>query len=95
MTMNYTAVSKYAFDINTFNLVFSLVIGIIMGFFWSIVIFCSFGILIGYLVFNLFKKNEYYMYYNLGFTKKNLLLHVWLLNLIISLPIFIVSIVLQ
>ena len=78
-----------------FNVPFCLIFGLISGIFWSVVIFSSFGILIGYLGFQTFKKNEYYAYYNLGFTKTDLLKKVWLLNLVISFSIFTIYLILR
>jgi len=87
------AIRKYFLDINMFNIPFSLIIGLISGILWSVVIFSSFGVLIGYLGFQIFKKNEYYVYYNLGFTKSKLIKKVWFLNLIISSLIFLIYII--
>ncbi len=84
------AISKYFLDINMFNIPFCLIFGLISGVLWSVVIFSSFGILIGYLGFQTFKKNEYYAYYNLGFTKTDLLKKVWLLNMAISFLLFLI-----
>lgn len=78
-----------------FNVPFSLIFGLISGVFWSVVIFSSFGILIGYLGYQTFKENEYYAYYNLGFTKINLLKKVWFLNLTISSLIFLIYIIIR
>jgi len=78
-----------------FNVPFSLIFGLIFGFLWSVVIFSSFGVLIGYLGYQTFKENEYYIYYNLGFTKTNLIKKVWFLNLIISSFIFLIYILLR
>ena len=86
------AIWKYFLDINMFNAPFSLVIGLIAGILWSVVVFSSFGIFIGYLGYQTFKKNEYYAYYNLGFTKASLLKKVWFLNLAISSFIFLIYI---
>ncbi|MCH3884684.1 hypothetical protein [Tenacibaculum aquimarinum] len=91
--MNSKAIGKYFIDINIFNIPFSLLIGLTLGFLWSIITFCSLGILIGYLGFDFFKENEYYSYYNLGFTKSNLLKKVWFLNTSISLVIFLIYII--
>jgi hypothetical protein len=91
--MNSKAIGKYFLDINMFNIPFSLVIGMTLSFFWGIITFCSFGILIGYLGFDFFKENEYYSYYNLGFTKSNLLKKVVLLNISISFVIFLIYII--
>jgi len=78
------AISKYFLDINMFNVPFSLIFTFTSGIVWSVVIFSSFGIFIGYLGYQTFKKNEYYAYYNLGFTKTDLLKRVWLINTVIS-----------
>jgi len=87
------AIWKYFLDINMFNVPFSLIFGLTSGIFWSVVIFSSFGILIGNLGYQTFKKNEYYTYYNLGFTKTNLIKKVWFLNLTISSSIFLIYII--
>ena len=84
------AIWKYFLDINFFNIVFSLTIGFVLDFFWSFILFCSFGILVGYLGFQLFKRQEYYTYYNLGYTKSLLLKKVWFLNFVISIPLFLI-----
>jgi len=89
------AIWKYFLDINMFNVPFSLIFALTSGILWSVVIFSSFGIFIGYLGYQTFKKNEYYAYYNLGFTKPNLLKKVWLLNLAISSLIFLIFIILR
>tara|TARA_R110002049_G_scaffold102775_5_gene248734 strand:+ start:5860 stop:6141 length:282 start_codon:yes stop_codon:yes gene_type:complete len=87
------AIWKYFLDINMFNAPFSLIFGLTFGILWSVIIFSSFGILIGYLGFQTFKKNEYYTYYNLGFTKTNLIKKVWLINIAISSLIFLILII--
>lgn len=63
------------------------------GFLWSVVMFSSFGILIGCLGYQTFKRNEYYAYYNLGFKKTDLLKKVWLLNTSISILIFLIYLI--
>lgn len=93
--MHRKAINKYFWDINMFNIPFSLIIGYISGYLWSIVIFSTFGIIIGLLGFHTFKKNEYYAYYNLGFTKANLIKKVWIRNLIISAFVFLIYLILS
>jgi hypothetical protein len=93
--MSAKAIGKYFLDINMFNIPFSFVIGLTFDFFWGIITFSSFGILIGYIGFDFFKENEYYSYYNLGFTKSNLLKKVWLLNLSISVIMFLIYIIIR
>jgi len=86
--MNYRALFKYVFDINVFNSAFSIMIALILGIFWGITCFATLGLLIGYLGFNTFKKNEYYSYYNLGFGKIQLLLGTFIINMFLSLVMF-------
>ncbi len=93
--MNNKAIWKYFFDINMFNIPFSLIFGLISGVLWSVLIFSSLGILIGYLGFHIFKKNEYYTYYNLGFTKSKLIKKVWFLNMTISSLLFLIDIIIK
>ena len=89
------AISKYFLDINMFNVPFCLIFGVVSGILWSVVIFSSFGILIGYLGYQTFKKNAYYAYYNLGFKKTDLLKKVWLLNTSISILIFLIYLIIR
>ena len=88
--MNQVAFLKYYRDFNLFNVVFSVIGGIYFGAFSGVLIFCSFGLLIGYLGFNYFRKNEYYLYHNLGFSKRYLLKKVFLYNLLVSLPLLLI-----
>jgi len=87
--------SKYFWDINMFNIPFSMFFAFSAGILWSVIIFSSFGILVGYFGYQTFKKNEYYSYYNLGYTKVKLLSKVWLFNSIISIAIFLIYIILK
>ena len=88
--MNSSAFWKYYRDFNLFNVVFSVLSGIYFGIFSGLLIFCSFGMLIGYLGYSFFRKNEYYLYHNLGFSKKYLLKKVFLWNLLFALPLMII-----
>lgn len=88
------AILKYFLDINMFNIPFCMLFGLLSGIIWSIIGFSTFGILIGYLGYQTFKKNEYYAYYNLGFTKTSLLKRVWFLNTLISILLFLIFILL-
>ncbi|WP_442267128.1 hypothetical protein ACSIGC_05355 [Tenacibaculum sp. ZS6-P6] len=93
--MNYTAFWKYYVDVNFLNFVFSLVLFLSSSLFWAIINFSTFGVLIGYWGFHLFKENEYYMYYNLGFTKRKLLSNVFLFNWIFILPVLLILLVIK
>lgn len=84
--MNQRAFWKYYRDFNLYNLVFSVICGIYLGAMSGFLIFLSFGMLIGYLGFNYFRKDEYYLYYNLGFSKKFLIKTVWMYNFVFAGP---------
>ncbi|WZL87648.1 hypothetical protein VS868_08495 [Salinimicrobium sp. 3283s] len=88
--MNQRAFWKYYRDFNFFNLIFSVISGIYFGMLSGTLIFLSFGMLIGYLGYETFRKNEYYLYYNLGFSKRFLLKKVWICNLIFVTPLLII-----
>lgn len=85
--MNERAFWKYYRDFNLFNLSFSVLSGLFFGLYSGMLIFLSFGMLIGYLGFNYFRKNEYYLYYNLGLTRKFMVKKVWMLNFVIVGPV--------
>lgn len=87
------ATLKYVIDVNVFNLIVSAIIGVISGFPWFLISFCSVGIFMGLLGFQYFKKNEYYMYYNLGYTKIRLILNVVGINILIALLLLVVSLI--
>ncbi|WP_405199922.1 hypothetical protein [Christiangramia sp. LLG6405-1] len=79
------AVFRYFKEINTYNVPLAIIIGIAAGPLYALLIFSSFGIFIGMLAFDYFKKHQYYMYENLGFNKSFLLSRVFLLNILISI----------
>lgn len=64
----------------------SLSVGILI----TLLIFGIFGTGLGVLAFTYFQKQQYYMYYNLGFTKRYLILRTWIINAVIG---FILSLV--
>ena len=53
---------------------------IAVGFIITTIIFGVFGTGLGVLAFAYFQKQQYYMYYNLGFTKRYLILLTWAVN---------------
>jgi hypothetical protein len=81
--------AKYFFDVNIFNLIYSILIGVL---FWEIIyiplVFSTIGTLIGIFGYNYYNKNEYYFYYNKGYSKKILFLSLWITNIIIGTMIF-------
>lgn len=78
---------RYYWDVTKFNLAFSLVCVPFVGIYQTILIFAVFGTPLGLLGYQYFYKNEYYGYYNLGFTKGRLIRFVWIVNSLLSLPI--------
>ena len=53
--------------------------------------FLTGGFLSGILFYNMLRKREYYFYYNLGISKLRLILVSYSFHLIISLPLFLIS----
>lgn len=51
----------------------------------GVLIFGVFGTGLGVLAFNYFQKAQYYMYYNLGFTRLQLIMRTWFVNLVIAI----------
>ena len=78
---------RYYKDIALIDIPLSLVILFYSNLTLSLLFFCSFGVAFGLLFFKNFKSNEYYLYHNLGFTKKSLLQKVIIVNLAIAVPI--------
>jgi hypothetical protein len=82
--MNFRALFKYTLDTNVFNIVISVLSALFLGVFWAIIVFATFGNVFGYIGFRTFKNNEYYAYYNLGFSKLKLLMSTFIVNLFIG-----------
>jgi hypothetical protein len=78
------AIWKYFIDVNIYNVIFSLIIAAYAGVFWFFLTFASFGTIVGVLSFTYFKKQEYYFYYNLGYTRRRLIFQSWLINVSIA-----------
>ena len=88
--MNQSAFWKYYRDYNFFNLSFSVLSGVFFGATSGLLIFLSFGMAIGYLGYNFFRKDEYYLYYNLGYRKSLLIKKVWIWNLVFMGPVLLI-----
>lgn len=88
--MNLRAFWKYYRDFNFFNLVFSVISAIYFGVITGLLIFISFGMFIGFFGFHYFRKNEYYLYFNLGLSRSYLIKRVWILNVIFILPVLLI-----
>ena len=77
-------------DLLPFILAFTLLCKIVFGSLIAFFLFLTIGIFIGFFAFNLIKKQEFYFYYNLGYTKWKLFKVVFLINLIVGGPIVMV-----
>lgn len=80
---------KYYKDVSLYALAICCFIGIASsgayaslsgGFLNVLLLFGVFGTGLGALAFTYFQKNQYYLYHNLGFTKKELIVKTWLVN---------------
>ncbi len=76
---------KYYYDVTRYNLAFSILIGLLRGVVPGVVSIGTFGMIVGLICFRYYQKNQYYFYYNLGFTRLRLIATTWALNLIITL----------
>jgi hypothetical protein len=90
--MNTNPKLKYFLDINLYNSIFCLIISLISGFLWGLLMFMTIGIIVGFFGFRTFKENEYFAYYNLGLTKKDLIKNTFLMNSLISFFLFLIYI---
>lgn len=84
---------KYFLDINILNLPFSLILAFVLGTLWGVLFFSTFGVFIGYVAFSALKENEYFTYYNLGYTKAHLLKKVLILNGSISIFLLLIYLI--
>ena len=78
----------YYRNINLVNILVSIFLAVFsQNIFWLPVLFGSFGIGIGILAFNYFFKHQYYFYHNMGYTKGQLALKTFYINLAIGAPV--------
>ncbi|WP_149272977.1 hypothetical protein [Pareuzebyella sediminis] len=68
-----------------YNLTFSAAIGLVLGALWGAFTFATLGLIIGIVAYDMLHKNQYYFFYNLGITKRKLILKVFLINPFFSL----------
>jgi hypothetical protein len=81
---------NYYLTINSISLPASVLIALIAGINWLPIAFCTFGLAIGLVAYNLLFNNQYYFYYNLGFTKTRLALIVLGFNCILAFLMFLI-----
>lgn len=78
-------VLTYYLDVTMFNVGFSIIIGLATGIFFSLIIFSTIGVWVGLKAYNYIYSNQYYIYYNLGYSKRQLIAKILVLNTFISL----------
>jgi len=83
---------KFYQDNLIFNIPSALIFGMFFGILWGVLIFSSFGFLIGVIGYHYFYKEHYYFYYNIGWTRKKLMQQVFIVNFLIAT--FLISIIL-
>ncbi|PVW13061.1 hypothetical protein [Marixanthomonas spongiae] len=86
--MNLRPYWQYYKDLFPFIAGFAIVGSFATNLFWGFVIFCTMALFFGFLGFHVFKKKEYYFYYNLGLTKWKLFMASFVLNLLVGVPLY-------
>lgn len=79
-----SALSKFYLDVTKYNVLFSVLIGGLRGVIPGIACLGTFGMIVGIICYEYYRSNQYYFYYNLGFTKLKLIATTWIINLIFS-----------
>ncbi|GHC53109.1 hypothetical protein [Ulvibacter litoralis] len=90
----YRALWHFYKGILPFVLVFTVLCAIIFGPFIAFALFIIAGIPVGLVVFNIVKKQEFYFYYNLGYTKWKLFKSAFVFNTFIGIPIVVILLIL-
>ncbi len=68
-----------------YNLTFSTAIALVLGPLLGGLVFATFGLVLGIIIYNIIHKNQYYFFYNLGITKRKLMFNAFLINPFVSL----------
>ena len=74
-------------ELLTFIAAFAVLSILLFGMLWGYLLFITVGLAIGFLGFEVFYKEQYYFYFNLGLTRKKLLIVSFCVNAILGLPI--------
>lgn len=82
------AIALYIITVNIFGGVFTAIATGIFGLKYLLPLFAIVGPAFGIMCYNYFFYNQYYFFYNLGFTKKYMYRCVFLANVIIALFVF-------
>jgi hypothetical protein len=77
---------KYCMDVTRYNLAFSGILTLItLKPLNGIVCLATGGMVIGLYCYKQFQHSQYYFYYNVGITKKKLIIFTWLINIALSI----------
>jgi len=83
-----TPLWKFYFDTLLYNVCFSIITSIVSMDFTKLPLFlCTVGTLASFAGYSYFQKNQYYFYYNLGYSKLRLFLFVGIVNLAVMAPV--------
>jgi hypothetical protein len=80
-------------DIFLYIVAFTVLSKVVFGNFSAVLIFITISVFAGFMAFYLLKKQEFYFYYNLGYTRWKLFKGVFLINLVLGTPIVIITLV--
>ncbi len=83
----YRAYWQFYKTIVPFISVFAIICSLFGGLLWASLLFLIIGPFIGMLGFNVFYKNQFYFYFNLGITKTSLLKTSFIINFLIGIPV--------
>tara|TARA_R110002020_G_scaffold302751_7_gene518178 strand:- start:1348 stop:1641 length:294 start_codon:yes stop_codon:yes gene_type:complete len=81
---------RYYLDVTKFALAFSILCIPFLGFITGILVFGLAGTPIGLIGYSQFHKTEYYTYFNLGFTRRKLIISTWVFNILAMIPLFLI-----
>jgi len=81
---------KFYFDSTLYNIAFSVLCFLIVSPLAGIVSLPTFGLAIGLFCYKQFHGHQYYFYYNLGITKRRLIIKSLIINTIIVLPVLLI-----
>ena len=79
---------NYYRTIQQVNIPFSFVFGFLYGIDAFLICFCTLGLLLSAFYFELYYKQQYYFYYNRGFSKVKLIVLSFLANLVLAIMFF-------
>ncbi len=80
---------KFYRDVNIFNLIACFIIFAMTSIIWLTVMYCTVGIAFGLFGYHNFFRQQYYFYFNLGYSKFQLIKITFFINFIIALPFII------